>query len=113
MRWFKVAESANLLPWQSNNMCVIEVNGKKVSLANFNNKVFAFAYKCPHAGGIMANGFLDALGNVVCPLHRYKFSLDKGRNITGEGYYLKTYVVEERTDGLYVGLEEKSFSFFG
>lgn len=113
MQWFKVAESASLLSWQSNNMCVVEVNGKKISLANFNNKVFAFAYKCPHAGGIMANGFLDALGNVICPLHRYKFSLDKGRNVTGEGYHLKTYVVEERADGLYVGLEEKSFSFFG
>lgn len=112
VKWFKIAESVDLIDWQTNNMCIVEVGGKKISLARYNNQVFAFAYKCPHAGGIMANGFLDATGNVVCPLHRYKFKLENGRNTTGEGYYLKTFKVEIRDDGLYIGLEEKGlFSF--
>lgn len=112
VKWYKIADSISLLPWQTNAMCIIEINGKKISLGQHNNQVFAFAHKCPHAGGIMADGFIDSIGNVVCPLHRYKFSLDKGRNVTGEGYYLKTYKVEEREDGLYIGLEEKGFLSF-
>ena len=112
VQWFKIADSANLLDWQANNMCVVEVNNKTVSLGKHEDKVFAFAHKCPHAGGILTNGFLDVTGNVVCPLHRYKFNVQNGRNTSGEGYYLKTYLVEERNDGVYIGFEEKSFFSF-
>jgi nitrite reductase/ring-hydroxylating ferredoxin subunit len=111
-KWYKIADGVQLLSWQTNAMCITAINGKKITLGKYNNQVFAFAHKCPHAGGIMADGFIDATGNVVCPLHRYKFSLAKGRNITGEGYYLKKYKVEEREDGLYVELEDNNFLSF-
>lgn len=87
--------------WQSNNMCVAEANGKKITLGKFNNQLTAFAYKCPHAGGIMADGFFDAMGNVVCPLHRYRFSIKTGRNSTGEEY-LKVYKIEVTQEGVFV-----------
>ena len=106
IQWFKVADSVAYLDFQSNNMCVAEANGKKITIARHNGLLFAFAYKCPHASGIMSEGFINALGNVVCPLHRYTFSLQNGRNTSGEGYYLKTYKVEERADGVYVGMEK-------
>jgi len=51
---------------------------------------------------VMADGFIDATGQVVCPLHRYRFNIKNGRNTSGEGYYLKTYPLERREDGLYV-----------
>ncbi len=35
-----------------NNISVIEVNGKKICIGRHNENIFAFAYKCPHAGGI-------------------------------------------------------------
>jgi 3-phenylpropionate/trans-cinnamate dioxygenase ferredoxin subunit len=50
----------------------------------------------------MANGQIDALGNIICPLHRYKFSLVNGRNVSGEGYHLKTWKVAWREDGVWV-----------
>ena len=34
-----------------------------------------------------------------------------GRNTSGEGYYLKHWVVEEREDGVYVEMEEKTGFF--
>lgn len=89
--------------WQPNNMCVVQANGKKITLGKHQNKLFAFAYKCPHAGGIMADGFFDAMGNVVCPLHRYRFSTQTGRNNTGEEF-LKTYIVEVTEEGVFVQL---------
>lgn len=109
MVWHKIAESINELAWQENNMCVIEAGGKTVTLARFNNQLFAFAHKCPHASGIMAEGYINPMGQVTCPLHRYRFDMKNGRNTSGEGYYLKTYTIETRDDGIYVGWENKSF----
>lgn len=100
--WHKIAESVNELHAQDTRICVAEINGKKICVAEHEQQWYGFAYKCPHASGIMAFGHIDAIGNVVCPVHQYKFSLRNGRN--GEGYYLKIYPVEVREDGVYVGI---------
>ena len=109
IEWIKIADSITALPWQDNDLCPMEAGGKKIALARYKDKVYAFAPKCPHAGGTLTEGVLDAAGHVVCPLHRYKFELNKGRNVSGEGYYLKVYAVECRPDGIYIGFEEKGF----
>ena len=102
----KIFESIKEIHWQSNNMTVVEADGKKITIALFKEQLYAFAYKCPHAGGVMAEGFVDSLGNAVCPLHRYKFSLKTGRNSTGEDY-LKTYQTEINENGVFIIFEEK------
>ncbi|HCL05527.1 MAG TPA: (2Fe-2S)-binding protein [Chitinophagaceae bacterium] len=101
-KWHKIGEVEAEFQWQNNQMCIIEVEGKKITLAKHQEGLYAFAYKCPHASGIMADGFVDALGQVVCPLHRYRFNIKNGRNTSGEGYYLKTYPLEQRADGIYI-----------
>ena len=55
----------------------------------------------------MAEGYIDALGNVVCPLHRYKYDMKNGRNVSGEGYFLAHWPVELREEGVFVAMEEK------
>ncbi len=105
-KWHKIAEHINEIDFADNNIAVVELNGEKICLAKFKEELFAFAYKCPHAGGILADGYIDALGNVVCPLHRYKYDIKNGRNTSGEGYYLKHWPVENRQDGVFAGLEE-------
>ena len=100
--WFKIADTITEIEFAANNISVIEIKGKKICVGRFNNAFFAFAFKCPHAGGLLGNGYIDAIGNVVCPLHRYKFNIANGRNTSGEGYYLKHWPVEEREDGVYV-----------
>src|SRR5450432_1452414 len=109
--WYKISDHINELAFADNDIAVVEVKGKKMCIGKFNADVFAFAYKCPHAGGILADGYIDALGNVVCPLHRYKYSLQNGRNTSGEGYYLKHWPVEQREEGVFVGMEESSGLF--
>jgi nitrite reductase/ring-hydroxylating ferredoxin subunit len=112
IRWIKIADSKNEIEFQSNNMCVIEAGDKKITLADNNGQLCAFAYKCPHASGVLADGFIDAAGNVVCPLHRYKFNMTTGRNVTGEGYYLAHYHIKEEADGIYIGFEQKGIFGF-
>ena len=109
VKWHKVADNRAAIDWQTNRMALIDAAGKKVTLALHNDQLFAFAHKCPHASGVMADGFIDATGNIACPLHRFRFSIKNGRNISGEGYYLKVYHVEERETGIYVGFEDNNW----
>lgn len=102
--WHKIAAELSEIKFAENNIAVAEIEGKKICVAKFNDDVFAFAYTCPHAGGFLANGHIDALGNIVCPLHRYKYSMVNGRNTSGEGYFLKHWPVEVRAEGVYVGM---------
>ncbi|MBC7848898.1 MAG: Rieske 2Fe-2S domain-containing protein [Chitinophagaceae bacterium] len=106
-RFHKVAEHLNELSFGENNIAITEFNGRKICVGKFNDKLFAFAHQCPHAGRVLAAGYIDAIGNVVCPLHRFKFNISNGRNTSGEGYYLKHWPVEEREDGIWVGEEER------
>jgi 3-phenylpropionate/trans-cinnamate dioxygenase ferredoxin subunit len=109
--WHKIADHISEIHFADNHIAVAEMDGKKICIGKFNDKLFAFAYKCPHAGGFLAEGYIDALGNVVCPIHRYKYDMKNGRNVSGEGYYLKNWPVEIREDGVYAGAEVSSGLF--
>ncbi len=110
--WHKIADSIGELHFHENGMMEIKAGNKTICLTKHKDSLFGCAVKCPHAGGHLADGYVDALGNIVCPMHRYKFSLQNGRNVSGEGYFLKTYPVEITEDGVFVGIEEKN-SLFG
>ena len=109
-KWHKIASEESELNFGSNNLLHINVAGRTICIAKGNdNFLYACVNKCPHAGGIISGGFIDVLNNIVCPLHRYKYNLQNGRNVSGEGYYLKTYPLTLLDDGIYVGIEEKTF----
>jgi 3-phenylpropionate/trans-cinnamate dioxygenase ferredoxin subunit len=107
INWYKIAESEKELSFNSNNLLATKANNKKITIGKKGEQLYACGYACPHAGGVLADGHIDALGNIVCPLHHYRFNIENGRNTSGEGYFLKTYKVEVREDGVYVGMEEK------
>ena len=100
--WHLIAARPDELNFAANNIAVVQLAGKKICIARHHDQLFAFAYTCPHAGGIMANGNIDALGNIVCPLHHYKFKMSNGLNVTGEGYRLKTYTVKVDSEGIQI-----------
>lgn len=100
--WLKIAESVSEIRFGSNSIAEADTGGRLICIAKYKELFFAFAPKCPHAGGRFADGFIDVFGNVVCPLHRYRFCLKNGRNVSGEGYYLKRWPVELREDGVFV-----------
>ena len=107
--WHKIAGSISEINFNANGLAEININGKTICIAKHNDHVFACTQKCPHAGALLADGHLDALGNLVCPLHKYKFSLKNGRNISGEGYYLKTFAIEEIATGVFVCIDDSAF----
>ena len=102
MPFYKIAETIAAIDFNENNLCNATFDGKQITLAKRENKIFAFVEKCPHAGNLLSEGYMDIKGCIVCPLHGYRFDIANGRNVTGEGYKLKIFPVEKREDGWYV-----------
>ncbi len=107
-KWHKITDGEYDIPFGPNNMAQVSVGNKNICISKTINGLQACAATCPHAGGILSEGTIDNFGNIVCPLHCYKFNLITGRNTSGEGYYLKVYPLEIRENGIFVGIEEKS-----
>ncbi|MEO7309785.1 MAG: hypothetical protein ABIX01_05270 [Chitinophagaceae bacterium] len=42
-------------------------------------------------------------------MYRYRDDVEKGRNTGGERYFLKTFLIEERPDSIYVNVEIPGF----
>jgi nitrite reductase/ring-hydroxylating ferredoxin subunit len=106
-KWFRLADTDDPLT-DEKEIIVRQINNKQVCITRFDNQLYAFAYKCPHSGGILADGEIDRKGNIICPLHRYEFNIKNGFNSSGEGFYLSTYPVETRADGIYIGFQQSS-----
>lgn len=105
MKWHCIALNFHELPFKENQICEVTVEGRKICLGRHGEQYFAFAATCPHAGASFTEGFIDPLGNIVCPKHRYKFVLRNGYNYSGEGFKLKTYPLKMEDDGVYVGFD--------
>lgn len=103
-------EVIHLSPEQlaENKITEIAVADKKVALLKKQDTIFAFAATCPHAGAPLCEGWLDAQGRIICPLHKYRFDPANGRNTSGEGYKLKTYPVEIRSGVIFIGLLQQT-----
>lgn len=111
IEWKKIAEKEeaenHLL--KNNDAKTIRVEDKRYCLARFEDKYYAMQNNCPHAGAALGGGWCDSKGNIVCPVHRIAFDIKTGKNATGEGYYIETYPVELREDGLYIGFKKKKW----
>lgn len=106
--WHKIAEHPQELLFNEGSIAVVQVNDSPYCIGRFQEQLFGFAHRCPHAAVPLSGGYIDAKGNVVCPLHFYKFSIRSGQNTSGEGYLLPTWPVACRPDGVYLGLTKKS-----
>ena len=89
---------------EENKPIEVFVGNREVGLLKLKKGLYAFAAKCPHASGRFCEGWMDAQGRLVCPIHKYRFDPVNGRNTSGEGYKLKTFPVEIREGNIYIGL---------
>jgi nitrite reductase/ring-hydroxylating ferredoxin subunit len=90
---------------ESDFVIEIRANGKELCLVRNNGILYAVENTCPHAGGVLSDGWC-VNENLVCPVHRYQYNLLTGRGAEGQGDYIYTYPVEERGDGIYVQLKQ-------
>ena len=101
--WYKV-EEVSVSTLQERTLTEVRVGEKRIGLLKRKNTIYAFTAACPHAGGSLCEGWVDARGRIVCPDHKYHFDPANGRNTSGEGYKLFTYPVEIRGEEIFVGM---------
>ena len=95
-----------------NKTIAVEIAEKRICLARTEKGFFALDEKCPHQGLPITRGGFCENGTVVCPFHRYAWNLKSGREVERRGDNIQLYPVEERPDGLFIGIETKSRSWF-
>ena len=103
MQWVKVADAETPLKFNKENICEVLVQGRRVCLAKVNEELVAFSGICPHAGALLSEGYIDAKGQVVCPLHGFKFNLETGKQSFGEPYLLKIFKIKQEGEEVFVG----------
>ncbi len=99
--WVKAEPDMNSLP--GDKLTEARAGEKTIGLLRKGDNVYAFTALCPHAGQRLCEGWLDAMGRIVCPAHKYRFDPVNGRNTSGEGYKLFTYPVEIRGIEIFIG----------
>jgi nitrite reductase/ring-hydroxylating ferredoxin subunit len=102
--WVKVDR---LIP-ETDFVMEIRAAHKELCLVRNQGILYAMGNICPHAGGILSDGWCENQ-NLICPIHRYKYSLTTGRGGEGQGDYVYTYPVEQRPDGVYVQIKQPWF----
>lgn len=69
-------------------MIGVEVEGKKLLIANIGGKLYAIDAVCSHMGGDLAKGRLDS-NVVICPRHGSQFDVKTGKLVKGPGFAAK------------------------
>jgi thiamine pyrophosphate-dependent acetolactate synthase large subunit-like protein/nitrite reductase/ring-hydroxylating ferredoxin subunit len=103
MEWFRVGDIDML---EVDRITTVQIGHTTICLTRTKEGYGAISNRCPHQGGPLGDGFLQD-GFVVCPWHGWEYNPCTG--LPPSGYADESapaYAVEERADGLYVGVEE-------
>ncbi|WP_293681299.1 Rieske (2Fe-2S) protein [uncultured Phenylobacterium sp.] len=63
--------------WIASDLPPIWRDGVEYFLLSHNGGLYLVANACPHRGGPLKSGFINADGDLVCPMHRGVFALDR------------------------------------
>ncbi|MCF8222698.1 MAG: Rieske 2Fe-2S domain-containing protein [Bacteroidales bacterium] len=101
--WHKVLDNKSDL---ADGRVISVVAGKKqIALSNFEGKICALDNHCPHQGGPLGEGSIEN-GILRCPWHGWDYHPCTGK-VPDFDDGVDTYPVEERDDGIYVGIAEE------
>ena len=81
---------------------VFQIQGDKYCVAKHGEQYFAFEYLCPHQKQPLTTAKITSFGEVVCPLHEYRFSLQFGNEANHKCNALKTYKLHMKPEGVYL-----------
>lgn len=100
IEWIRVGDVAML---DIGRITTIQAGHHTIALTRTAEGYGAISNRCPHQGGPLGDGFLQN-GYVVCPWHAYEYHPCTGAPPGGYDDNVPAYTVEEREDGLYVGV---------
>jgi ferredoxin-nitrite reductase len=69
---------------------LLRVRGEEMAVFKKDGRLYGVQNICPHEGGQLCNGRIEG-GEVVCPLHGYKFDLNTGACSTDPNFKVKVF----------------------
>jgi ferredoxin-nitrite reductase len=76
---------------------LVRAKGEEMAVFKNNGQLYGIQNICPHEGGQLCNGWIEN-GEVVCPLHRYKFDLKTGACSTDPKLKVKVFKLVAQGD---------------
>lgn len=92
---------------QPNTFVVFELRNEKICVTRTKEGFYAVQDKCPHNGASLSKGICSRENEIICPLHRYSFDLKTGKSTSGGSYALKTYPIQVKAEGVFIGIKAK------
>jgi 3-phenylpropionate/trans-cinnamate dioxygenase ferredoxin component len=102
-KWVKISDTGGVPPGAGR---AFAVEGSSIAVFNVDGKLYAIDDSCPHQGSSLAMGRVDGLV-VTCRSHGMKVNLTS-REQAGLGMNVRSFPLESRADGLYVGIQAES-----
>ncbi|MDR6733655.1 Rieske (2Fe-2S) protein [Sphingobacterium sp. 2149] len=101
VHWYKI-ERAEIL--KKHGISEHKFGGKIICITWFENQIYAFSRKCPHAGAMLKNGWCER-GKIICPFHRHEFDLATGKGNPEQHNFIHVYPIKMEDNEYFVGLE--------
>jgi pyruvate oxidase len=102
LTWFRVGD-ADIVA--SGQVTVVQAGHHTIALSHTADGWGALANRCPHQGGPLGEGLIEGCW-LTCPWHGWEYDPITGETPGPFDDRVPSYVVEERDDGIYVGVVE-------
>jgi nitrite reductase/ring-hydroxylating ferredoxin subunit len=101
VRWLKILEPRELAEGEVRGLVC---DGRWLCASRVGGQIGVIEDVCPHQGALISDGWVHD-GYVVCPRHGWEFHPVTGR-MPGGSEGAAPFPVEERADGVYVGIAD-------
>ncbi|MCB1043524.1 MAG: Rieske 2Fe-2S domain-containing protein [Acidobacteria bacterium] len=98
--WHRILDLDEL---SDGRVTVVTVENRSFAITKFEGVYAALDNRCPHQGGPLGEGSIEQ-GWLRCPWHGWDFHPTTGKPPGGYDDGVCTFPIEERTDGVYLGL---------
>ena len=82
---------------------VVRIKDRSIAVFNHHGTLYAIDNTCPHQGGPLGEGYLEANGVVSCPWHGWTYCVDTGLPDHPGGHSVAAYEVRVEGDDILVG----------
>jgi nitrite reductase/ring-hydroxylating ferredoxin subunit len=85
----------------------VKVGDRAIALTRIADEFHAFSSSCPHRGASLIEATINGFGEVICPLHQYRFDLKTGQVKSGSCGELEIFPCELSESGLKIILPDQ------
>ena len=83
---------------------MVRIGEKRVCIFHLDSGFKVFDNLCPHNGHSLLDGIVNAFGEIVCPLHGYRYNLSDGRECQSRCSDLVIHQIEITKEGVFLRL---------